>query len=83
MFCLEIWTLVWFLHCNLPGTGTFKPALKKHIHKNFFKKIDKNLFVCAKTLLLPRLLLTGNSFPEVNFKLKLENFLSLTGSQWF
>lgn len=28
------------------------------------------------TKLLPRLLLTANWFPEVNFKLKAENFLS-------
>jgi len=28
------------------------------------------------TKILPRLLLTANSFPEANFKLKVENFLS-------
>lgn len=63
------------------GELVLSASVKSTCYKNLLttttKKKIRISFVCTNTLLLPRLLLTANSFLEVNFKLKVENFLSI------
>lgn len=79
MFCLEMRTF--YFYTATPEELVLLASNKKPVIKPSLKKKRDEDFLGAKTLLPQKLLLTGNSFLEVNFKLKVENFLLITGSQ--